>query len=53
MPWGHASSGHTKTYMSDTTKPAPEGPAAFDYSDKQMTDLLEFPPAEFVDSLLG
>jgi hypothetical protein len=30
-----------------------EKTAAFDYSDKQMTDLLEFPPAEFVDSLLG
>jgi hypothetical protein len=36
MPWGHASSGHTKTYMKNTIKPALEGQAAFDYSGKQV-----------------
>ena len=36
MPWGHASSGHTKTYMKNTVKPALEGQAAFDYSGKQV-----------------
>ena len=36
MPWGHASSGHTKTYMNECTKPGPEGQAAFDYNEKQI-----------------
>jgi len=36
MPWGHASSGHTKTYMTDISKPAPEGQASFDYNSKEI-----------------
>jgi hypothetical protein len=36
MPWGHASSGRTKTYMKEDIKSATENQAAFDYSGKQL-----------------
>jgi diaminohydroxyphosphoribosylaminopyrimidine deaminase/5-amino-6-(5-phosphoribosylamino)uracil reductase len=36
MPWGHASSGHTKTYMENNTKPGMECQTSFVYSEKQV-----------------